>query len=105
MILVKCLLQRMQLVGARRDAFDGEKVVAVRLNRKQQARSRRATIHQDGAGAAYAVLAAEMRAGEPELVADEIRQRDPDLDLFPVAFAVDRQGDLARLAHADSYPL
>src|SRR5215469_6729944 len=95
----------MQLVRARRDSFHGEKVVAVRLNRKHQTRPRRPAVHQDGAGAAHAMFAAEMCARETELMTDEIRQRDPDLDLFLVAFAVDRQGDLARLTHADSYPL
>src|SRR5262252_3904736 len=105
MIFVKRLLQRVQLVGARRDALDGEKVVAVRLHSEHQARPRRAAVHQDGAGAAYAVLAAEMRAGETELVADKIREREADLDFFLVTLAVDRQGDLARLTHVDPYAL
>src|ERR1700719_579364 len=101
-ILMKGLLQRMQLVGARCDAFDGEKVVAVRLDGEHQARPHRTAVHQDRAGAAYTVLAAQMRAGEAELMADKIRERDPNLDFFLVALAVDRQGDLARFTHVRS---
>src|SRR5258708_37810451 len=103
MVLVKRLLQRMQLVGARRDALDGEEIVAVRLHGEHQARARRAAVHQDRAGAAYAVLAAEMGAGEAELMADEIRERDADLHFLLVALAVDRQRDLAGLAHMFLY--
>src|SRR5271154_6568842 len=40
-----------------------------------------------------------MSAGEAELVADEVGEGDAHLDLFLVALAVDRQGDLARLTH------
>jgi hypothetical protein len=45
------------------------------------------------------MLAPEMRAGEPELVAQEIRQGHAHLGLGLVAFAVDRQRDLSRLTH------
>ena len=65
----------------RRDALDGEQLVAVGLHREHQAGARRAAVEQDGAGAADAVLAAEMRAGEPELVAHEIGERHAHLDL------------------------
>src|SRR5215831_12769415 len=98
-VLVERLLQRMQLLGARRDAFDGEKVVAVRLHGEHQARARGTAIHQDRAGAADAVLAADMGTGKAELMADEIRERDADLDFLFVALTVDRQCDLAGLAH------
>jgi hypothetical protein len=52
--------------------------VAVGLHRQHQAGARRAAVEQDGAGAADAVLAAEMRAGEAEFIADEIGERDAD---------------------------
>ena len=82
-----------------RDALDGQDLVAVRLHRQHQAGARGAAVEQDGAGAADAVLAAEMRAGEAELVAQEIGERQAHLDLVLVALAVDRQRDLALLAH------
>ena len=105
MVLVEGLLQRMQLVGARRDAFDGEDLVAVRLHREHQAGARRQPVQEDGAGAAHAVLAAEMGAGQAELVADEVGEGDAHLDLFLVALAVDGQRDRARLAHDFALPI
>ena len=89
----------MQLVGRRCDALDGEKVVAIRLHREHQARARRAPVEQDGAGAADPVLAAEMGAGEPELVAQEVRERVANLDFFLVPLAVDGQRNFSGLAH------
>ena len=72
--------------------FDGQDLVAVRLHGEHQARARRAAIEQDRAGAADAVLAAEMRAGEAELMAQEIGERHAHLDLLSlVALAVDGQ--------------
>ena len=80
-IVAERLLQRMQRVGIGRDAFDGHDLVAVGLHREHQAGARRIAVEQDGAGAAHAVLAAEMRAGEAQPMAQEIgqRQRAPAL--------------------------
>src|ERR1700704_2766339 len=99
MVLVERLLQWMQLVGRRRDALDGKNLVAVRLHCEHQAGARREPVEQDGAGAADPVLAAEMGAGEAELVTYEIGERHADLDLLLVALAVDRQRDLSGLTH------
>ena len=49
--------------------------VAVRLHREHQARAHRLAVEQNGAGAADAVLAADMRAVEAEMVAQAIEQR------------------------------
>ncbi len=73
--------------------------MAVCLHRKHQAGARRAVIEQDGARAADAVLAAEVRASETKLMADEIRESDADLDLFLVPLAVDGQANFAALSH------
>ena len=62
----------MQLVRAGRDALDGGDLMAVGLHREHQAGARRASVEEDRAGAADAVFAAEMRAGEAELMAEEI---------------------------------
>src|SRR6266566_788150 len=51
---------------------------------------------------ANAVLAAEMGAGEAELVPDEISQRHADLDFFFVPLAVDGQRDFPLLSHCHS---
>jgi hypothetical protein len=46
--------------------------VAVGLHRKHQAGARRTPVEQDRAGAAHAVLATEMSAGQPKPMANEI---------------------------------
>ena len=92
----------MQLVGRRRDALDGENIMAVGLHREHKAGTRRAVIEEDGACPADAVLAAEMGAGEAELVADEIGQRDAHLDFFLVPLAVDGQSNFPLLSHCHS---
>jgi len=101
-VFMEGLLQGMQLVGRGRDALDGENIVAVRLHREHQAGTRRAIIEEYGACPANAVLAAEMGAGEAELVADEISQRHADLDFFLVPLAVHGQRDFPLLSHCHS---
>jgi hypothetical protein len=64
----ECLLQRRERVAVA-EAFDRGDRSFVRLHRQHQAGSRTAAVNQNRAGAAHAVLAAEMRAGEPEFVA------------------------------------
>ena len=102
MVFMERLLQRVQLIRGGGNPLDGENIMAVRLHREHQAGARGAIVEQDGASAADAVLAAQMRAGQAELMADEIRQRDADLDFLLVALAVDGQRDLACLAHPNS---
>ena len=98
-IVAERLLQRIELVGARREpstvviSWPSACTASIRQERAGQA------VEQDRAGAADAVLAAEMRAGEAERVAQEIGERQPHLDLGLVALAVHRQRDLACLAH------
>ena len=57
--------------------------------REHQAGAHRDAVEQHGAGAADAVLAAGMGAGEIELVAQAIEQRGARLDLDRVHLAVD----------------
>src|SRR5262245_51337081 len=103
MVFMEGLLQGMQPVGRRRDALHGENIMAVRLHREHQAGTRRALIEEDRACPANAVLAAEMGAGEAELVAAEISQRHADLDFFLVPLAVDGQRDFPLLSHCPSW--
>ena len=58
MVFMERLLQRMQSIRGRRDAFDGEELMSVRLHREHQAGPRRAAIEEDGASAAHAMLTA-----------------------------------------------
>jgi hypothetical protein len=102
MVLMERLLQRMQPIRGRSDAFDGEEFMSVRLHREHQAGPRRAAIEEDGAGAAHAMLTTEMGAGQAKLVTHKIGQRHPDLDLLLVPLAVDGQRDFSRLAHPRS---
>ena len=71
----------MQLVAVA-EPFDGADVLALRLHREHQAGAHRLAVEDDRAGAADAVLAADMRAGLPAIVADGVDQRlarlDPD---------------------------
>ena len=70
------------------------------LHGEHQAGAHAVAVDQHRAGAAHAVLAADMRAGEPERVAQEIGEQQARLDRSLVGRAVDRHLDRARLAHA-----
>src|SRR2546428_9929014 len=53
---------------------------AVELDREEQAASHRLAVEQHRAGTAHAVLASDVRAGQVEVVAEEIGQGRPRLD-------------------------
>ena len=61
-------------------AFERADRAAVAHHGKSDARARRLAVHHHRAGAAGAVLAAEMRGGQPAAVAQEVGQRLPRLD-------------------------
>ena len=65
-------LQRRQHAGCRRQPLDRAQVRAIDLHGELEAGARRIAVDLDGAGAAHAVLAADMRAGGAEHVAQEI---------------------------------
>ena len=58
------LLDRMQFAVADRKPLDGGERMPVGLHCEHQAGTNRHAVEQDGAGAANAVLAADMGAGE-----------------------------------------
>ena len=64
------------------------------------ARLHRLAVVQDDAGAAVGGVAAPVRAGQAELVAEEVDQQHPRLDVAGDQLAVDRDRDL----HAGSCP-
>ena len=63
---------------------------AVGLDREQAAAAHRDAVEPHGAGAADAVLAADVRAGEAEAVAEEVGQEQARLDVLDDDLAVDR---------------
>src|SRR5881296_1957404 len=97
-------LQRVQLPpvarAGGREALDGGDRVTVRLHREHQARPHRLAVEQHGAGAAHPVLAPDVRAGEPELVTQEVGEEQPRLDGTLLPHAVHGHGDRHLLAHA-----
>ena len=74
--------------------FDGADALALGLHGEHQAGSDRLVVENHGACAADAVLAADMRAGEPALVADDIDQRLSRLDPSRVIVTVDIELDV-----------
>ena len=75
-MLVERLLQR-----APRQALDRAQLAAVDLDGEHQARAHRDAVELDRAGAADPVLAADVRARQAELVAQEVAQKQARLDL------------------------
>ena len=68
------------------EALDSAQLGAAGLHREHEAGTHCFAVHQDRAGAAYAMLAAEMSAGEIQLLSDEIRPTSavlrPDVHRF-----------------------
>src|SRR6266550_2026267 len=75
-------------------AFHREHPPAVGHGREHRARLHRQFVHPDHAGAAVRGVAAPVRAGEPELIAQEVDQQQPRLDLTGEHHIVDGHGDL-----------
>ena len=73
------LLHRMQLVAVG-EALDGADLLAVGLHGEHQAGAHRLAVDDHRAGAADAVLAADMGAGLAAILADGVGQRAPRLD-------------------------
>src|SRR2546426_4028189 len=73
-VLAERFLERMELAGLR-EPLDRHDLRAVRLNGEHDARARRLAVEHDRAGAADAVLAADVRAREPEILAQEVHEQ------------------------------
>ena len=72
-------LQRVQLVAAG-EPLDGRQLRAVVGDGEREARVGTAPVDQDRARAALAVVAALLRAGQLEVLAEEVEQRGADVD-------------------------
>ena len=83
------LLERVQR-AALRQPLDREDLVAVGLHREHRAGLHRAlAVHDDDAAAAARRVAADVRAGQPAVFAQEVREQRARLDVPLVADAVD----------------
>ena len=91
-IVAECRLHRVQLV-ALGDAFDGGDVGAVGLSDQHGAGFHRPAIDMDDAGAALAGVASDMRAGESEMVAQEMDKQRSVFDIAGDRLAIDCQFD------------
>src|SRR5262249_9835811 len=98
--LAERLLQHMQRAVGRRHALDGADIGAVRLHGEHGARLHRLAVEIDRAGAAVAGLAADMRTGEVELLAQEVDQQGARLDQRLDALAVHGERDVG-FGHGD----
>ena len=86
----------MQAVAGRH-ALDGRDLAAVGLDREHRARLHGAAVEMDGAGAALAGVAADVRAGQVEVLAQGLDEQPSRLDVELPGRPVDRQLDV--LAH------
>ena len=89
-------LQRVERAVGRGERFHGFHLAAFGLHRERQAGARGDAVDQHGAGAADAVLAADMGAGGAEPLAKEIGEQRARLGLGGKLAAVERERD----AHA-----
>src|SRR5213083_1947655 len=92
----ECALDRMEL-AVLGEAFDGHDLGAVGLDREDRAGLRRAAVDEDGAGAALTGVAADVCAGEPKRVAEELDEKLTRFDVLGPLRPVDRDRD--RLRH------
>jgi hypothetical protein len=98
MMVLKRLLQRVQPVAIG-ERFDRGDLLAVALHREHQAGARARPAEEDRARAACAVLASDVRAGEVQLVAQKIHQREACFHFTAVCLAVHRDGYRSRISH------
>src|SRR5207253_2994924 len=88
MTLLERRLHRMQFAVGR-EAFDGRDLGAFRLDGKDRARLDRVTVDQHGAGTALPGVAADVRAGQSKVVADEIDEQRARIDFRAYRLVVD----------------
>jgi hypothetical protein len=74
-----------------RESLHGGDFIAIVSYGKRKAAIDSPSVRQHGAGAALAVIAALLGAGQGEILAQQVEQRDPGVDLQTVRLAVDMQ--------------
>src|SRR5712671_5192454 len=88
----------MQLVAVGQP-LDRADALALRLHREHQAGAHRHVVEDHRAGPAHAVLAADMGAGLPAIVADRVDQRLAWLHPDRVVAPIDGEGDVTLFGH------
>ena len=92
------VLHRMQLVAVR-ETFDRPDALALRLDREHQAGPYRLIVKDHGTRATDAVLATDVRPGQPAFVADSISQRLSRLYPNRVVTSVDVKPNFDLFSH------
>src|ERR1700730_5697263 len=85
----ECLLQNREAILRRRQTLDGANFATFDLRREREAGAREPSVDLDGASTAHPVLAADMRAGQAQHVAQEIGEQHAGLRLGLHRMAVD----------------
>ena len=80
MALPEGLLEDIELTVLGGQALNGMHLGAVELRDERQTRAGRVTVDVYRAAAAHPVLASDVRAGQPEFVAQEVTQQQPGVD-------------------------
>jgi hypothetical protein len=101
-VVAERLLQIRQLVAVGQP-LHGAHLGAVGLDAEDQAGPDRLTVEDDRARAADAVLAAQVRTGVAQVVAEHVGQRPAGLDGQVVVMAVDPQGDVVHVHHGVAF--
>jgi hypothetical protein len=89
MLFMERLLKRAQRFGLGRQALDCFDVCPVGFRREHQARANGLSVDEHGAGPADTVLAADVRAGQAELMPEEVGEEQTWLDIGIMLDAVD----------------
>jgi hypothetical protein len=80
MRLVKCLLDGVEPIR-RSEPFDGRDLGSLDLGSQRQTRPRRLSIEEHGATAADALLAANVRPAQAQVVPEKVREQQPRFNL------------------------
>src|SRR6478752_1455675 len=92
-LLPERLLQRMEAVAGG-EALDRRDAAAVRLDREHRAALHGVAVDVDGAGAALARVAADVGAGELEVLPNELDEEASGLDVRLPSLTVDRERNM-----------
>src|SRR5215470_262593 len=92
-------------LAAIRQAFDRLDMRTIRLNREHQACPYDLAVQANRASAAHAMLAADMRSGQMQVLAQKVREIEPRQNICIDAFAVDIERDWNRRRHAALPPV
>ena len=76
-----------------RQSFHGGDFLSIGLHREHQAGAHRLTVEQHGAGAAHAVLAADVRAGQFQMMSQEITEQQAGFHCTVVVLPVNAEAD------------